>query len=239
MRIRSLSVVMAVLCLVLAATMAGAASNGIGNPTLRVANGGSTLTSVIYADGITDGGAAGNGAISWDVFFVVPSGVALDSFTITPGQVWIDQCPGAFATAKTAQTSPVPGQNAYYINGFCTTTRTGPAVTGSNVPVATLTFNDVCSVTGGFNVNLHTGGDPNGDLTDMFDTNNDLYLFPDSSLTDGGSLCGPTSVELTNVQAESAPTSSVQYGALLAVAAIAAVVAGAGFAMRRRNSVNS
>lgn len=220
MRIRSFSVVIAFLCLAAAVTLAGAAPVGIGNPTLRVANGGSALTATIYADGVTDGGAAGNGAISWDVFFIVPPGVALDSFTITPGQVWIDQCPGAFGTAKTSQTSPVPGQNAYYINGFCTITRTGSAITGSNVPVATLTFNDVCSVTGAFNVNLHTGGDPAGDLTDMFDTNNELYAFPDASLTDGGSLCGPTAVELTNVQADSA-SNTTQYGALLALALLA------------------
>ena len=238
MRIRSVSVVIAILCLALAVTLASAASDGIGNPTLHVSNGGSNLTAVILSDGITNGGTAGNGAISWDVFFVVPAGVALGDFTITPGPAWVDQCPQGFATAKTSQTSPVPGQNAYYINGFCTVTRTGPAVTGSNVPVATLTFNDVCSVTGGFNVNLHTGGDPAGDLTDMFDTNNDLYLFADASLTDGGSLCGPTAVELASVQAETAPN-SFQYGALLALAAVAAVVAGAGFAMRRRNSVNS
>ena len=238
MRIRSASIVIAVLCLAMAVTLASAAPSGIGSPTMRVANGGSTLTAVIYSDGITDGGAAGNGAISWDVFFVVPAGVALADFTITPGQVWVDQCPGFFGTAKTSQTSPIPGQNAFYINGFCSNTRTGPAVTGSNVPVATLTFNDVCSVTGGFNVNLHTGGDPAGDLTDMFDTNNDLYLFSDASLTDGGSLCGPTAVELAGVQADTAPN-SIQYGALLALAAFAAVAAGAVLFLRRRNAVNS
>ncbi len=45
----------------------------------------------------------------------------------------------------------------------------------------------------------------------------------------------PTAVELTNVQADTAPN-TFQYGALLALAAVAAVVAGAGFALRRRSS---
>jgi hypothetical protein len=49
------------------------------------------------------------------------------------------------------------------------------------------------------------------------------------------SWCEPTAVELTNVQADSA-SNTVQYGALLALALVAVIVAGAGFALRRRNS---
>ena len=132
------------LCFFILTAVVSAGTSGIGNPTMRVAVGANSQTAVIFADAITNGGQAGNGAISWDIYFTVPSSVGLADFTVTAGPVWSNQCPGLFSVAKTAQ-GTVNGQNAFYISGFCSSTRTGPPVTGSNVEVATLVFNTTCA----------------------------------------------------------------------------------------------
>ena len=183
-------------------SVVSAGTSGIGNPTMRVALGANSQTAVLFGDAITNGGQAGNGAISWDFYFTVPGSVGLADFTVAAGPQWSDQCPGLFSVAKTAQ-GTVNGQNAFYISGFCSSTRTGPPVTGSNVEVATLVFNTACATTGTFNVNLDVG--PTGDWTDMYDASNQLYIFTASALTDGPPQCVPTAVTLANFSAVAQP----------------------------------
>ena len=62
--------------------------------------GANNQTAVILADGITDGGVQNNGAISFDVFFVVPTTVGINDFSVTAGSAWVAQCPGSFTTTK-------------------------------------------------------------------------------------------------------------------------------------------
>lgn len=233
MRLRSTTILLVLSSLLLGVAVAGASTEGIGNPTLRVVNGGNDQTAVIYSDGITDGGLAGNGAISWDIFLTVPNTIALADFNVTAGQVWINQCPGAFNVVKTTQSSTIPGQNAFYIIGGCSATRTGPPVTGSNVPVATVVFTSQCSQTGSFNINLTTGGDPMGDLTDMYDTNNELYLFPETRLTDGGDLCGATAVTMSGLDA-TANNAAPLAAAWPLLAGAGVLAAGGAYALLRR-----
>ncbi len=202
MRLRPFASIATGLCFFILTAVVSAGTSGIGNPTMRVAVGANSQTAVIFADAITNGGQAGNGAISWDIYFTVPSSVGLADFTVTAGPVWSNQCPGLFSVAKTAQ-GTVNGQNAFYISGFCSSTRTGPPVTGSNVEVATLVFNTTCATTGTFNVNLDVG--PTGDWTDMFDTSNELHIFTASALTDGPPQCVPTGVTLANFSALAQP----------------------------------
>ena len=231
MRIRPLVVVTALACLLLATSLASASPIGIGNPTMRVQAGANNQTAVILADGITDGGVQNNGAISFDVFFVVPTTVGINDFSVTAGSAWGAQCPGSFTTVKVTQ-GQFLGGNAYLISGFCTTTRTGPAVTGSGVQVATLAFTSSCGTTGTFNVNMSAG--PQSDSTDMFDTNNDLYLFADSSLTDGGSLCQPTAVTMSGFDASTNNPAPFIPAVWPLLAGGAAVVAGGAYALSRR-----
>ena len=220
------------MAILLLAPVAGAAPVGIGTPTLRVIPGGSNQSAVIVADGITDGGMAGNGAISWDMFFVVPSTVALADFSVTAGPAWNTLCPGFFTVTKVGQGSFLGG-NAFLISGFCTQAPTG-GVTGSNVTVATLAFTSSCSATGTFNVNLSTG--PQGDSTDMFDTENNLHLFQESDLTDGGGLCAPTAVTMSGFDAATDSPAPFAAAAWPLLAGAAAVAAGGAYALLRRKS---
>lgn len=230
MRFRPIMVVTLLLFLLVTASLASASTAGIGSPTMRVVAGANNQTAVILADGITDGGLAGNGAISWDVYFVVPATIGVGDFSATAGSAWTAQCPGAFSVVKASQ-GQFLGGNAYLISGFCTSGRTGPAVTGSNVEVGTLTFTSSCTATGSFNINLSAG--PASDSTDMFDTNNDLYLFADSSLTDGGNLCAPTAVDMSGFNANSANPAAVP-SALPLILGGAAIAAGGAYAFLRR-----
>ncbi len=229
MRIRSILAFVFLVALMLA-PVAGAASEGIGNPTLRVIAGGNNQSAVIVADGITNGGVSGNGAISWDIFFVVPSTVASADFSVTPGSAWTALCPGFFSVTKVGQ-GQFLGGNAFLISGFCTQAPTG-AVTGSNVTVATLTFTSSCSTTGSFNINLSTG--PQGDSTDMFDASNNLHLFAEADLTDGGGLCAPTAVTMSGLDATSDSPAPFVASAWPLLAGAAAVAAGGAYALLRR-----
>ncbi len=227
------------LALVLFATLifvpaVGAASNdGIGSPTLRVIQGSDNKTAVIVADGITDGGSPGNGAISWDIFFVLPSTVTLNDFNVTAGPAWSPMCPGFFTVVKVGQ-GVFLGGNAFMISGFCVQPPAS-AVTGSNVTVATLTFTSSCTTTGAFDVNLSTG--PVGDSTDMFDSTNTLHLFTEADLTDGGNVCGnPTAVTMTGLDAASGSAAPFAAAAWPLLAGAAAVAAGGAYALLRRKS---
>ena len=85
-------------------------------------------------------------------------------------------------------------------------------------------------------MDLDSGDDVYGSpVSDLVDANINSYFFSDANMIDGPACGAPTAVELTNVQADSA-SSTAQYGALLALALVAVLVAGAGFVLRRRNS---
>jgi hypothetical protein len=231
MRIRPIFALI-ILAVLMVAPVAGAAPAGIGNPTLRVIPGGNPQTAVIVADGVTDGGVPGNGAISWDIFFVLPTTVNLADFTVTAGPAWPVMCPGFFTVVKVTQGTFLGG-NAFMISGFCVQPPTS-AVTGSSVEVATLTFTSSCATTGPFNVNLSTG--PVGDSTDMFDSANNLHLFAESDLTDGGSLCGPTAVTMAGFDATTDSPAPFAAAAWPLLAGAAAVAAGGAYALLRRKS---
>ena len=210
--------------------IASASTTGIGSPTLSAVPGAASMQVDIVATGITNGGVAGNGAISWDVYFVVPTTVASADFTVTPGSAWTALCPGSFTVVKSSQ-GQFLGGNAFLISGFCTVSPTG-AVTGDNVLVATLTFTGSCSATGGFDVNLSTG--PFDDSTDMFDSNNELYLFAEGSLADGGGICLPTAVTMSGMEAGSSNAAPFAAASWPVLAGLGTLAAGGVYALARR-----
>lgn len=232
-RSAALVAIIAVFLMVSAASSAGPNGFGIGTPTMRFRATSNPAVSEIRADGITDGGVAGNGAISWDIYVLVPNNVTAATMTLTPGDAWVNQCPGAFATSKSAVPvpPPPPGKLGFLLSGYCTDTRTGPAVTGNNVLVASVAFNSAACANGGFVVDM----DGSNGYTDMFDTDPDpgaapAYVFPDSSLTDGGACGNPTAVTLGNVTAS--PVAPMGNALYLAAAGAVALLGAAGLALR-------
>jgi hypothetical protein len=232
MRIRLILALVLLVALILV-PVAGAASEGIGSPTLEVIAGGNNQTAVIVADGITNGVVAGNGAISWDIFLVLPSTVNSADFSVTPGSAWTALCPDNFSVSKVGQGTFLGG-NAFLISGFCSPVVPNGAVTGSDVTVATITFSSSCTTTGSFNVNLSTG--PQGDSTDMYDTANNLHLFAESDLTDGGGLCSPSAVTMSGFDAAAESPAPFVASAWPLLAGVVAVAAGGAYALLRRKS---
>lgn len=234
MKIRAILALAVILgALVLIPVVSANAPSGIGSPTLRVVNGGSVSSATIFADGITDGGSAGNGAIGWDIYLTVPNTIGLADFTATAGAVWVSACPGTFNVSKVTQTSTVAGHNAFLVSGVCLLPQTS-VVTGSNVPVVTLNFTSPCAITGTFDLNLDTG--PQNDSTDMFDLIGEVYIFPGASLTDGGDLCGPTAVTMSGFDAATDSPAPFAAAAWPLLAGAAAVAAGGAYALLRRKS---
>jgi len=219
--------------LVLVPVVSANAPSGIGNPTLRVENGGNANSATVYADGITNGGVANNGAIGWDLYITVPDSIGLADFTLAAGPAWTSVCPGTFLLNKVGQQSTVVGHNAYLVSGVCLVPQTA-VVTGSDVPVVTITFATSCSTTGAFDLNLDTG--PFDDSTDMFDLIGDVHIFPGSSLSDGGDLCGPTAVTMSGFDAAAGSAAPFAAAAWPLLAGAAAVVAGGAYALLRRKS---
>jgi hypothetical protein len=199
--------------------------DGLGNPTLRARATGNPNVTEIIADGITDGGIAGNGAAAFTIWFTVPSNVALGDVTATAGPAWLAQNCG-FATTMTSQ-PPIGGRNTVQLDGYCTAAAGGPRVTGSNVLVASLTFSSAsCSANpGGFLVDLTA----EGENTSLFEPDGTPYIFPPGALTDGGACGNPTAVTLSNVTAS--PVAPVANSIYLAAAA-AALLGAAGLALR-------
>ncbi|MFZ2486990.1 MAG: hypothetical protein WAZ19_02615 [Anaerolineae bacterium] len=230
MKTSSYIILALVLCLLIAPVAIASSPAGLGSPTLRVIPGANSQSAVIVADGITNGGTVGNGAISWDVFIVLPTTVGINDFTVTAGSAWTALCPGFFTVTKVSQ-GQFLGGNAYLLSGFCTQVPSG-AVTGSDVTIATLNFTSSCSVTGAFDVNLSTG--PQNDSTDLFDSQNELYLFTEASLTDGGSICGPTAVTMSGMEATSNNPVPFTAAAWPVLAGMGAVAAGGVYALARR-----
>ena len=203
----------------------GASPDGLGNPTLRARATGNPNVTEIIADGITDGGIAGNGAAAFTVWFTVPSNVALGDITAAAGPAWLAQnC--NFATTMTSQ-PPIGGRNTVQLDGYCTGAAGGPRVTGSNVLVASLTFSSAsCSANpGGFLVDLTA----EGENTSLFEPDGTPYIFPPGALTDGGACGNPTAVTLSNVTAS--PVAPVANSIYLAAAA-ATLLGAAGLALR-------
>lgn len=231
MKIRSLwaLLVLAALLAFTISSVAGAGPSAIGSPTMRWRATANPNVAEIRADGITNGGSAGNGAISWDIYIQTPNNVVPADITVTGGPLWVAQCPSAWITGVVSQTPVTAGKNAFSVYGVCTNTRTGPPVTGSDVLVATVTFSSNACANGGFVVDMDNG--PFEDSTDMFDTDpNFVYLFPDTSLTDGGACGNPTAVQLANITAGPvAPMANALYPAL---AGAAALLAAAGVAFK-------
>lgn len=116
-----------------------------------------------------------------------------------------------------------------WITGSCTAAAATYATGDIELVTAHLSFN---GAPGPYTVSLTTTGV--GVPTALLDPTGAATAATDQQLNS----CAPTAVELSNVQADSA-SNTMQYGALLALALVVAIVAGAGYALRRRNSVNS
>jgi len=159
--------------------------------------------------------------------------------SIVAGPEFVAQAPCGFTTNVSEGLPSEPGgtgDRGVIINGFCSSAIANNPVTGDNVLVATITIASCPSVP--FVMDLDTGAAVFGEgVTQIVDRDGDPYVLTAGDLTDGSAMCGPTAVELTNVQADSA-SNTAQYGALLALALLAVIVVGAGFVLRRRNSVN-
>ncbi|MFZ2421040.1 MAG: hypothetical protein WBV59_22935 [Anaerolineae bacterium] len=222
----------ALVALLLVASMASASPAAPGAPTLRWRATANPSVAEIRADGITDGGTAGNGAISWDIYFRLPASVSMPypTITIVPGPAWTAMSPCSFTTVVAPGQPGVGGvgSNGYYISGFCTATPTTP-VTGSDVLIATLTFSG-CPATG-FLMDMDSGDDAFGDeVTDVVDRFNDPYFPSDAELTDGGACGNPTAVQLANITA--GPVAPMTNALCPAMAGVAALLAMAGVAFK-------
>lgn len=233
MKFRHSAALVAIIGLLLMVSVASSAgpSFGIGTPTMRFRATSDPAVSEIRADGITNGGVAGNGAISWDIFVFVPNNVTAATMTLTPGPAWVAQCPGAFGTSKSPVSvpPPPPGKLGFLLSGYCTDTRTGPPVTGNDVQVVSIAFNSTACANGGFVVDM----DGTAEYTDMFDTDPQglpAYIFPDGSLTDGGACGNPTAITLSNVTAS--PVAPMGNALYLAAAGAVALLGAAGLALR-------
>lgn len=226
----------ALVALLLVASIASASPAAPGAPTLRWRATADPNVSEIYADGITDGGTAGNGAISWDIYFRLPPEVSMPypTITIVPGPAWTAMSPCSFTTVTTSGQPGVggAGANGYYISGFCTSSPTTPVV-GNDVLIATLTFSG-CPATG-FIMDMDSGDDAFGSpVTDVVDRFNDPYFPTDGELTDGGACGNPTAVQLANITAGPvAPMSNALYPAMAGVAALLAMAGVAFKGMRK------
>jgi hypothetical protein len=226
--------VLAVLTLLIAAVPLVSAANpaGLGNPTLLVRTTANPNASEIVADGITNGGVAGNGAAAFTVWFTVPSNVALADIQAAAGPAWLAQSCN-FSTAMSAQ-PPIGGRNTVQLDGFCTTTASGPRVTGNNVLVATLTFSTTaCNANpGGFQVDLTA----EGENTSLFEPDGTPYIFPPAALTDGGACGAPTAVTMSGFDATTGSAAPFVASAWPLLAGAIAVAAGGAYALLRRKS---
>jgi len=174
-------------------------------------------------------------AISWDIYFNFPQtqGRLLG---LTPGPDWEAMDCGFATNIATSKTSPVLSANDILINGFCTT-RIPAGLIKDEVVVATLHWAD-CK--GGFVVDLRTGVKEFGEgVSDIFDVNNDPYLFTDADLFDGGA-CGDTTegiqTTIDNPLPQASPlATSAPVLALVVGGVILAAAAAAAFLRLRRS----
>jgi hypothetical protein len=232
--------VVALTIFLLTASLTSAAPGAPGAPTLRWVTTSAT-TAELRADGITNGGTAGNGAISWDLYFRFPVTVSspYPVVTIAAGPTWTGMSPCTFTTSVSMNQPSNPGSTGdrgVLINGFCTTGVPNNPVTGSDVLVATVTLASCPSGSAGFVMDLDSGNDVFGaSVAQMVDRNNSEYTFSDSDLTDGAPMCAPTAVTMTGFGANNENPAAGGVMALWPLlAGGAAVVAGGAYALSHR-----
>lgn len=233
------SLLIAFVALAVLTSLASAGPTAPGAPKLRWRATANPAVSEIRADNITDGGTAGNGAMTWDIYFRFPGSVAspYPGISITPGPAWTAMSPCGFSTNVSVGQPSAPGatgDRGVFINGFCATGIPTNPVIGNDVLVATLTFTN-CPA-GGFIMDLDSGDDVYGvGVADIVDKNNDPYYLNDADLTDGG-ICGnPTAVQIANISAGPvAPLGNALYPALAGAAALLAA-AGVAFKGKRKH----
>lgn len=241
MKRRLLILSMVVLVLILGTvSLTSASPEAPGAPTLRWVTTSAT-TAEIRADGITNGGTAGNGAISWDIYFRFPNSVnsPYPTVSITAGSAWTGMSPCGFSTNVSMNQPSAPGatgDRGVFINGFCASGVPNNPVTGSDVVVATVTLTGCPTGSQGFVMDLDSGDDVYGTpVAQMVDRNNDAYVFSDADLTDGTAMCTPTAVTMSGFDASNATPAAGGLTALWPlVAAGAAMVAGGAYAVSRR-----
>lgn len=172
-----------------------------GTPTFRWVTTGTT-TAEIRADGITNGGTAGNGAISWDLYFRFPGAISapFPVVSVVPGPSFTGMSPCTFATnvsMNQPSAAGATGTRGVLINGFCTTGVPSNPVTGSNVLIATITLASCPPGGVTFVMDLDSGDDVFGTaVADIIDKNNDPFIRNDAGLTDGTAMCVPAVLDL-------------------------------------------
>lgn len=228
--------------LVMFATVTTAAPAAPGTPTLRWVTTGPT-TAEIRADGITNGGTAGNGAMNWDIYFRFPATVAspYPVVSVVAGPAWTGQSPCGFQTNVSMNLPSGPGgtgDRGVIINGFCGSGVPTNPVTGSNVLVATVTLASCpAGSASGFVMDLDSGDEVFGaSVAQMVDKNNSAYTFTDGDLTDGTAMCVPAAVTMSGLDATSDSPAPFAAAAWPLLAGAAAVAAGGAYALLRRKS---
>lgn len=240
-RIFSIVSMIAIMLLILGVPNVGAEPEAPGSPSLRWVTTSAT-TAELRADNITDGGVAGNGAMTWDVYFRFPASVPAPypTVSIEAGPAFLAQSPCTFVTNVAAGLPSEPGgggDRGIYISGFCTTAIANNPVTGSNVLIATVTLGS-CPAGAGFLMDLDTGVAVFGDgVTQIVDRFGDPYILTAADLTDGAAMCGdPTAVTMSGFDATTNSPAPFAAAAWPLLAGAAAVAAGGAYALLRRKS---
>lgn len=228
-----------VLLILFSFSLVGAQQRAPGTPTLRWVTTGPT-TAELRADNITDGGIAGNGAMTWDIYFRFPASVPepLPTVSVVAGPSFIAQSPCGFTTNVSMGQPSEPGgtgNRGVFINGFCAAGIANNPVTGSNVLVATVTL---ASCPGqGFVMDLDTGEAVFGSgVTQLADRTGDGYIMTPQDLTDGTPMCAPTAVTMSGFDATTDSPAPFAAAAWPLLAGAAAVAAGGAYALLRRKS---
>lgn len=218
-------------------TLVGAEQRAPGTPTLRWVTTSAT-TAELRADNLTNGGTAGNGAMTWDIYFRFPASVAtpLPGVSVVAGPLFTGQSPCGFATNVSEGLPSEPGgggTRGVIINGFCSSGIANNPVTGSNVLVATVTLASCPAQS--FVMDLDTGADVFGaGVTAIVDRAGDPYTLTAQDLTDGTAMCAPTAVTMSGLDASSDSAAPFVASAWPLLAGAAAVAAGGAYALLRR-----
>lgn len=237
MKRRLTSIGLAVAVMLAMVTLVGAAPGGTDAIVRWVQT--SPTTAELRVDGITNGLPAG--AISYDIYMRVPSGFPMPTVTVSSvGPAWAAlNCTFSAGVYPQPSEPPPPGSGdrGLLVIGSCTSAAAQGSVTGDDVLMATLNLSSCPQ--GGFIMDLDSGDDVYGtELSDIVDPSNAAYFFSDSNMIDGPACGAPTAVELSTVEADSGP-STANYGLLLALAALAAIVVGASVVLRRRSAAKN
>ncbi len=229
----------AALVLVLLATAVSAAPNAPGTPTVRWVTTSAT-TAELRADGITNGGVAGNGAMNWDIYFRFPNSVTspYPIVSVVAGPAFVAQAPCGFQTNVSMSLPSAPGatgDRGVIVNGFCGSGVPNNPVTGDNVLLATITFASCPAAS--FVMDLDSGDDVFGaSVAQIVDRSNSAYTLQDSDLTDGDPMCVPTAVTMAGFDAVTDSPAPFAGAAWPLLAGAAAVAAGGAYALLRRKS---